>query len=97
MLFMVHIYSTDALRPYIYIYIIQTLSGHTDVVNSATFSPDGKLLLTTSWDGTARLWTVEGELVKTLSGHTSIVSSDVVFYTYSMLYACMYWMLCSCI
>ena len=32
------------------------LKGHTDAVNGAIFSPDGKMVLTTSWDTTARLW-----------------------------------------
>jgi hypothetical protein len=32
------------------------LTGHTDAVLGVAFSPDGKLLATTSWDRTARLW-----------------------------------------
>ena len=29
---------------------------HDDVVDSAEFSPDGKRIITASWDDTARLW-----------------------------------------
>ncbi|MBW4586739.1 hypothetical protein G7B40_015230 [Aetokthonos hydrillicola Thurmond2011] len=35
------------------------LQGHTDIVISARFSPDGKRILTASADKTARLWQVE--------------------------------------
>jgi WD40 repeat protein len=36
-----------------------TLTGHRDAVTSAAFSPDGRQVVTTSWDGTARLWPVD--------------------------------------
>ncbi len=39
--------------------VIHTLAGHTRKVHSLAFSPDGKWLLTGSWDYTARLWNVE--------------------------------------
>src|SRR5262249_35100179 len=32
------------------------LTGHTGGVRSATFAPDDEWLVTSSWDGTARLW-----------------------------------------
>ncbi len=34
------------------------LLGHTESVNSAFFSPDGKLILTASSDGTVKVWDV---------------------------------------
>ena len=34
-----------------------TLSGHTNWINSVTFSPDGKVLASGSWDYTIKLWT----------------------------------------
>ena len=34
--------------------------GHFNLVNSVSFSPDGKMLSSTSKDGTLKLWTLEG-------------------------------------
>jgi len=50
--------------------------GHTDAVTSASFSPDGKFILSASKDATARIWDAEkGFLLLTLNGH-----KDMVFY-----------------
>jgi WD40 repeat protein len=38
---------------------VRTLSGHTSAIWSAAFSPDGKYVLTGSFDYTARLWEVD--------------------------------------
>jgi WD40 repeat protein len=38
--------------------LLATLSGHTDAVRSVAFSPDGKTLLSSSSDGTTRMWNV---------------------------------------
>ena len=55
-----------------------TLRGHTDDLYSAAFSPDGKLILTASADGTARLWdTATGAQKAILKGHTALVLSAV--------------------
>jgi WD40 repeat protein len=52
--------------------------GHTGLVKSAVFSPDGKLALTASYDNTARLWDVKtGKELQVLNGHTESVSSAV--------------------
>jgi WD40 repeat protein len=50
------------------------LRGHTSVVNSVAYSPDGRRLATASDDGTIKLWdTGTGQEVFTLRGHTSRV------------------------
>ena len=52
------------------------LQGHTSVVNSCAFSPDGSLLATTSWDKTTKLWDPRtGACLCTLEGHTGLVLS----------------------
>jgi WD40 repeat protein len=46
------------------------LSGHTDYVASARYSPDGDRIFTGSLDGTARMWdAASGRLLRTFSGH----------------------------
>jgi WD40 repeat protein len=43
---------------------------------SAIFSPDGQRILTASWDGTARLWDLQGQSLATLQGHRENCSSS---------------------
>ena len=51
------------------------LSGHTDLVTSATFSPSGRRALTTSRDGTARVWdTATGRQVRILQRQAAAIS-----------------------
>jgi WD40 repeat protein len=55
---------------------IRTLLGHTGPVACVAFSPDGKRILTGSWDDTAKLWDAEtGQEIRTFSGHTDWVTS----------------------
>ncbi len=50
---------------------VQTIGGHTDSVLSCVFSRDGKQLLTSSYDKTARLWDVaSGRQLQIFRGHT---------------------------
>jgi hypothetical protein len=54
------------------------LQGHTDIVNSAVFSPDGQRIVTASDDHTARVWNAASDqLLATLEGHTDHVWSAV--------------------
>jgi eukaryotic-like serine/threonine-protein kinase len=55
---------------------LTTLRGHESTLRTVSFSPDGKLVLTTSWDRTARAWNAEtGEQVAVWRGHKSRVNT----------------------
>ena len=50
-------------------------TGHAEAVEEVQFSPDGQLIATASLDGTIKLWTPEGKLLKTLVGSRSPINS----------------------
>ena len=43
--------------------------GHTERITTVTFSPDSKWVLSGSDDKTAKLWNIQGNLLKTFPGH----------------------------
>ena len=55
---------------------IASLTGHTDRVHAVAFSPDGRTLLSGSYDGTARLWDVatHRQIGAPLNGHGEVYS-----------------------
>ncbi len=53
---------------------ILAITGHTDQLRSVAFSPDGRRILTASWDKTARIWdAATGQEITQLIGHTDRV------------------------
>jgi WD40 repeat protein len=53
---------------------LATLQGHTGPVGRVSLGADGRLLASSSWDGTIRLWEMPGgQPLATLKGHTGAV------------------------
>jgi len=49
--------------------------GHSGLITSIAFSPDGKLIASGSWDRTVKLWSLDGRLLRTFKGHKRFVYS----------------------
>lgn len=57
---------------------LAVMHGHTGIVTSASFSPNGKYVVTASYDKTARIWDATSrKSLKVLRGHTDSVENAV--------------------
>lgn len=53
---------------------VRVLTGHGDPVTGCAFSPDGRHIVSSSWDGTLKVWDAQsGAAVRTLTGHAGYV------------------------
>ncbi len=69
-------FTTEEEIPELSFVCLQTLTGHTDWVVSASYSPDGTKIVSASWDNTLKIWDANtGSCLQTLTGHTDDVSS----------------------
>jgi len=58
--------------------LVRTFRGHEHGVSAIWVTPDGKWLLTSSWDGTAAVWEVStGKRTLTYRGHKGLVQGIV--------------------
>jgi WD40 repeat protein len=55
--------------------MLRSLNGHSFYVSGCAFSPDGKLIVSASWDRTLKVWEAHtGALLRSLEGHSSSVT-----------------------
>ena len=58
---------------------IKREKGHSSSISSVAISPDGKTIVSGSWDKTIKIWDMQsGECLNTLEGHSSYVESVVI-------------------
>ncbi|WP_158303001.1 WD40 repeat domain-containing protein [Kosmotoga olearia] len=55
-----------------------SLQGHSGPVSSVAISPDGKYIVSGSWDNTIKLWNINGECLRTFEGHTDWVRTVAI-------------------
>ncbi len=53
--------------------------GHSGEINQAEFSKNGKYILTASEDATAKLWNLDGSLIKTFGETNSVEYTSATF------------------
>jgi WD40 repeat protein len=58
---------------------LATFEGHTDKINQLESSSDGLSILTAAEDATARLWDIEGRLVKTFGLEDKVDYTSATF------------------
>ncbi len=67
----------------------QNIPGHTNAVETVTYSKDGKFLISGSWDNTARLYTVDTSggitFSKSFTGHFAAVTAVAINYQSTMV------------
>jgi WD40 repeat protein len=56
-------------------------TGHTAGVSSVNFSPDGKQIVSASWDKNLKLWDLAGNCLQTFVGHTAETLSSAIDFT----------------
>jgi WD40 repeat protein len=57
----------------------RTLTGHTDVVSSMSFSREGQTIVTGSWDGMVKVWDMKtGMLLQKMTAHTGQVNAVTI-------------------
>jgi WD40 repeat protein len=55
--------------------VLQVFRGH-EFLTSVAISPDGKSIVTGSWDATVRLWELRGNVLQVFKGHELQISSS---------------------
>jgi len=59
--------------------LIRTLVGHTNVVEAVAVTPDGRHIVSGSWDKTLKVWDLEsGRELTILKGHTEFIKAVVI-------------------
>lgn len=66
---------SDAVKIYRENSFYRIIGTHEGSVNSVAWSPDGTTILTGSFDKTARLWDMNGKLIREFSGHNGGIRS----------------------
>ncbi|MGK7898032.1 MAG: tetratricopeptide repeat protein, partial [Xenococcus sp. (in: cyanobacteria)] len=66
----IHIWDLERER------LMNTLVGHKDIVRSINFSPNGRNIISSSYDNTVKLWDLKGNLLKNFTGYDANFSPD---------------------